>query len=60
MDDYGVSLGVPTAASPSLVGERQQPNQQKKQEEDKKKKQEKTHSTSPQDLAIISGQAMKT
>ena len=60
MDDYGVSLGVPTAANPSLVGERQQPNQQKKQEEEqKKKKQDKKRSADSQDLAIISGQTLK-
>ncbi len=59
MDDYGVSLGVPTAASPNLVGERQQPNQQKKQKEQKKKKQEKKRSADSQDLAIISGQTLK-
>ena len=56
MDDYGVSLGVPTAASPNSVGERQQPKQQKKQ---KKKKQDKKHSADSQDLAIISGQTLK-
>jgi len=60
MDDYGVSLGVPTAANPNSVGERQQPNQQKKQEEEqKKKKQEKKRSGDSQDLAIISGQTLK-
>ena len=56
MDDYDVSLGVPTAASPNSVGERQQPKQQKKQ---KKKKQDKKHSADSQDLAIISGQTQK-
>ena len=56
MDDYGVSLGVPTAANANSVGERQQPNQQKKQ---KKKKQDKKHSADSQDLAIISGQTLK-
>ncbi len=60
MDDYDVSLGVPTAASPNSVGEKQQPNQQKKQEEQKKKKQDKKHSADSQDLAIISGQTLKT
>ena len=59
MDDYGVSLGVPTAASPNAVGEKQQPNQQKKQEEQKKKKQDKKHSADSQDLAIISGETLK-
>jgi hypothetical protein len=59
MDDYGVSLGVPTAASPNAVGEKQQPNQQKKQEEQKKKKQDKKHSADSQDIAIISGQTLK-
>ncbi len=59
MDDYGVSLGVPTAASPNSVGERQQPNQQKKQEKKKKKKQDKKHSADSQDLAIISGHTLK-
>ncbi len=59
MDDYGVSLGVPTAASPNAVGEKQQPNQQKKQEEQKKKKQDKKHSADSEDLAIISGETLK-
>ncbi len=59
MDDYDVSLGVPTAASPNAVGEKQQPNQQKKQEEQKKKKQKKKHSADSQDLAIISGETLK-
>ncbi len=59
MDDYDVSLGVPTAASPNSVGERQQPNQQKKQEKQKKKKQDKKHSADSQDLAIISGETLK-
>ncbi len=59
MDDYEVSLGVPTAASPNSVGDRQQPNQQKKQEKKKKKKQDKKHSADSQDLAIISGQTQK-
>ena len=57
MDDYGVSLGVPTAANVNLVGERQQANQQKKQ---KKKKQDKMHSADSQDIAIISGQTLKS
>jgi len=57
MDDYGVSLGVPTAANANSVGERPQPNQQKKQ---KKKKQDKKDSAdSPEDLVIISGQTLK-
>ena len=56
MDDYDVSLGVPTAANVNSVGERQQPNQQKKQ---KKKKQDKKHSADSQDIAIISGQTLK-
>ena len=60
MDDYGVSLGVPTAASPNAVGEKQQPNQQKKQKEKRKKKQEKKHFADSHDLAIISGQTIKT
>ncbi len=59
MDDYGVSLGVPTAASPNAVGEKKQPNQQKKQEEQKKKKQDEKHSADSQDLAIISGETLK-
>ncbi len=64
MDDYGVSLGVPTAASPNSVGEKQQPNQHKKQEKQKKKKQkkkkqDKKHSANSQDLAIISGETLK-
>jgi len=57
MDDYGVSLGVPTAANMNSVGERQQANQQKKQ---KKKKQNKMHSADSQDIAIISGQTLKS
>ena len=60
MDDYGVSLGVPNAANPSSVEERQQPNQQKKQEQEKKKKEDKKDSVDSQDLAIISGQTLKT
>ena len=60
MDDYDVSLGVPTAANVNSVGERQQPNQQKKQEEEKKKKQDKKRSGDSQDLAIISGQTLKS
>lgn len=60
MDDYGVSLGVPTTAKPNSVGDKQQPNQQKKPEEDKKKKQDKKDSDDSQDLAIISGQTLKS
>ena len=59
MDDYGVSLGVPTAANANSVGERQQPNQQKKQGERKKDKQDKKRSADSQDLAIISGHTLK-
>ena len=58
MDDYSVSLGVPSAANANSVGERQQPNQQKKQGE-QKKKQDKKRSADSQDLAIISGQTLK-
>ena len=58
MDDYDVSLGVPTAANANSVGARQ-PKQQKKQEEQKKKKPDKKRSADSQDLAIISGQTLK-
>ena len=56
MDDYDVSLGVPTAANVNSVGERQQPNPQKKQN---KKKHDKKPSVDSQDLAIISGQTLE-
>ena len=56
MDDYGVSLGVPTAANVTSAGERQLPDQQKKQ---KKKKPDEKHSADSRDMAIISGQTLK-
>ena len=59
MDDYGVSLGVPTAANPHAVGDKQQTNQQKKQNEQRKKKAEKKPAVDSQDLAIISGETLK-
>lgn len=58
MDDYDVSLGVPVAANVDSVGDRQQLNQQKKQE--KRKKQKKKPVVNSQDVAIISGQTLKT
>ncbi len=59
MDDHGVSLGVPIAANPNAVGDKQQPHKQKKPEEEKKKKQKNKHPEDSQDLAIISGETLK-